>query len=214
MDAAVTAAISAVHLDDDATAQRWFEHVCATHHAEPADWSAFRARLADEAPGAGVDSRLVERFVEYLSTNDSAPMDTIGRMAELATELPAHHRQLTAEAEPGETGGYDEAAWHRFLPEHAARWDGTDASWDQFHAWFAYEAEQQGLAAPANGFLTYVVGTADKVAAFAEYGVTIATGGAAQDGQSPDVRSYPEVRHGDSGEWVDYLDGMLARHGF
>jgi hypothetical protein len=29
-----------------------------------------------------------------------------------------------------------------------------------------------------------------------------------------DVSSFPEVKEGDSGEWVEYLDAMLSSHGF
>jgi hypothetical protein len=134
-------------------------------------------------------------------------MDTVGRMVEVADELPVFYRQLV-EGESGNDAGYDESAWHAFLTENGVRWDGTDASWDQFTAWFLYEAEQQGLRAPAAGFVGYVAGQSDKVAAFAEYGVTVA----ASENQA--AQDFPEVKRGDSGEWVEYLDTMLTRHGF
>lgn len=251
MDAAVKAAISAVRLDDT-TAQRWFEHLCATHEAEREDWSKFAAKLAEGAGQAGVDTRLVEQFVEFMKDNDSTPMDTMGRVVELSTELPAWYHHVIAEAQPAAqgtatpaateaaatpeaAGGYDESAWHAFLPEFGARWDGTDASWEQFRTWFVYEAGQRGLSKAADGFVAYVAGTSDKVAAFAQYGVRVgaaaqagaaaqtgaagatAQAGAAQGEQqaaAPDTSKFPEVKHGDSGQWVDYLDAMLTRHGY
>jgi hypothetical protein len=223
MDTAVGAAISAVHIEDDVTAQRWFEFVCATYtqHAgsNQPDWSQFSATLAEGAMSAGIDSHLVEQFIEQMNANDVSPVETIGRMAELATELPAFYRRLTAGTPPGaeagseqDNGSYDEFAWHACLSEHASRWDGTEASWGQFKAWFLYEAEQRGVRVPATGFITYAEGQSDKATIFAEYGVGIAT--QKEDQHAPDVQAFPDVKHGDSGEWVEYLETMLTRHGF
>lgn len=125
----------------------------------------------------------------------------------------------TTSQEPA-SSGYDPAAWNAFLRENGRLWNGEEAAWDQFRTWFVYQAGQQGLADPANGFLAYVEGQPDKAAAFAAYGVTIAapaetTGDASSDAsQAPDTSAFPEMRLGDSGEWVDYLDAMLTSRGF
>ena len=118
--------------------------------------------------------------------------------------------------------GYDEDAWQAFLTANGPRWNGEDTAWQQFRDWFAYEAGQQGLADPANGFLAFVEGRQDRIAAFAAYGVTIESpanaGKGAGDQQSQDsamdVSTYPEMKLGDSGDWVDYLDAMLTSNGF
>jgi hypothetical protein len=205
MDAALDSAITAVHLGDDDTARRWFELVRTTYDQLAAagrpEWSEFTSALTENADSSGVDRQTVEQFVEHMSANDSAPVDTVERMTQLGTELPAHHAELTATQED------DTAAWQAFLPEHGARWDGQEASWDQFRTWFLYEAGQQGAEQSATAFITYAESQPDKVAVFAEYGVTIASETAAED-------AFPEVKPGDSGEWVDYLDTMLTRHGF
>jgi hypothetical protein len=228
MDEPVNAAITAVHLNDDLTAQRWFEHVCAVYQRESAqaDWSRFASALAEGAMAAGVDSHLVEQFVEFMNRHDPTPIETVGRMAELATELPALHRQLATAKTAANAGSdqqrYDESTWYSFLAENAVRWDGTEPSWEHFKTWFVYEAHQRGVAAPATSFTAYVEGQPNKVAAFAEYGVTIAgaaatTGGAAPTAQAAgqhDVAAFPALTSGDSGEWVEYLDAMLTSHGF
>lgn len=243
MDVAVNAAISAVHIDDDTTLERWFECIRATYEQQHAgsdrpDWSQFCTKLTEGAMSAGVDSHVVEQFVEHMNANDMTPIETIGQMAEVATELPALYRELAADTARGSTdepaqeparGGenaadaYDESAWNAFLSEHGVRWDGTDASWEQFKAWFLYEAEQRAVKAPGTGFITYAEGQSDKVAVFAQYGVTInrpagSEGKQAPAGsegqQAPDAQSFPEVKPGDSGEWVEYLDAMLTSQGF
>ena len=133
-------------------------------------------------------------------------------------------RASDGDSDPASTG-YDPDAWTAFLNENGPRWNGDDSVWEQFRDWFAYVAGQQGLADPAEGFLTYVEGQQDKVAAFAAYGVTITPstdtgsvgGGAGADAepsQAPDVSTFPETKPGDSGEWVDYLDTMLTSNGF
>lgn len=155
------------------------------------------------------------------------PQDQGGRPADPGSGDTA--RQESA------SSGYDPDAWSTFLAENGPRWNGDDAAWDQFRTWFVYQADQQGLADPANGFLTYVEGQPDKIAAFAAYGVTIAAPAHAGDtatsdtatsdtatsdtatsdaSQAPDTSTFPETRPGDSGEWVAYLDAMLTSNGF
>ncbi len=197
-----TDVITAVQFADESTRRQWFEVLCRCHEqlTTEDDWHRFVAVLTDEATREGLGSDLVERFAEYMAANDPSPLETVGRIRQYSYE------QLT---EPAAEEGYDESAWHAFLAEHGPRWNGEDAVWDEFRAWFAYEAGQCGLGEPGEGFLAYVEGQSDKRAAFARYGITIT-----DEAQPVDVGSHPELAHGDEGEWVDYLDEMLTRNGF
>src|SRR2546429_4937367 len=93
MDDSVRTAIVAVHLDDDAIAQRWFEYLCVTYEQAHPAWSQFTAALTDSAGSAAVDGHVVEQFVEHMNAYDLAPLDTVGRMTELRNELTALYRQ-------------------------------------------------------------------------------------------------------------------------
>lgn len=144
-------------------------------------------------------------------------------MSELTSELPALYHQLAAQTSQEDAttqdqhDQYDESAWQAFLAEHGVRWDGAGASWEQFKRWFLYEAERRTLTVPANGFVTYVEGQADKASVFALYGISITTASADPAGEpqaNSDVSAFPEVKEGDSGEWVQYLDAMLTSQGF
>jgi hypothetical protein len=202
MDTAVQNAITAVSLQDDATAQRWFDTVCATYQAlDQRDWDHFTPELTNQAASANIDSRTVDQFVRYLSDNDSSPLDTVGQLVDLGTELPALYQRLTATpttqqaSQPTQDAqstqdsqstsstqadqaaastGYDEGAWHSFLSQNGPFWNGDDAAWGQFRTWFQYQADQQGLTDPATGFLSFVEGQQDKRSAFEQYGVHIA----------------------------------------
>lgn len=93
--------------------------------------------------------------------------------------------------------GYDQAAWHAYLTQNGPQWGGTEESWKPFQQWFAYYATQCGLGTPATALLTYLnsQSAAQRIATFAEYGVTITPPwGAAGDG----VAGYDEAaRHAD-----------------
>lgn len=236
MDSAVRNAITAVSLADDSTAQRWFDTVCASYQAlDQRDWDSFTSALTNLASSAGVDPQTVEQFVQQMSSIDSTPLDTVGRLVDLGSELPTLYQQLTAptsgrqgqSAQDGQAAtptGYDEGVWQSFLSQNGPYWNGEDTAWDQFRTWFLYQADQQQLTEPAAGFIAYVEGQQDKRSAFAQYGIQIATStvdpsdtGSNSDGaaqQTPDVSTFPEIRPGDSGEWVDYLDTMLRSNGF
>jgi hypothetical protein len=230
MDTAVYRAITSVRLDDDLTQQRWFEVLCQTYdqltQSDQLDWDHFRPALVDGASSAGVSTQIVEQFVDFVASEDPAPIETIRQMRDQSTDLPALYRQLASEAATGDgttagdgaaaSGGYDEPAWNAFLAENGARWNGEEASWEQFRTWFLYEADQRGLAEPAGGFIAYVESQSDKAAVFAQYGVQLTTATAQADNQqaTADVSSFPELKHGDSGEWVEYLDTMLTSNGF
>jgi hypothetical protein len=222
MNDTVSLAIYAVHLDDDSV-ERWFELICRTYagvvEAGHLDWRNFVSALTDGAMPAGVSSALVEQFADQMTANDRAPLETVGHMAELAAELPRHYREgamaaQSAAAVPAEH--YDESAWHAFLVAHGARWDGAENSWHQFRAWFLYEAEQRGLAVPANQFIAYAESQQDKAGVFAEWQIPLAAAHATADDRPTTVNAdaFPETKHGDAGEWVEYLHTMLAHHGF
>lgn len=70
---------------------------------------------------------------------------------------------------------YDEQAWFGYLAENGGRWDGTDESWAGFRDWFQYYATEAGVGTPATLLLDHLgrMPPAERVAAFAEYGVTI-----------------------------------------
>lgn len=232
MDSAVQNAITAVSLADDTTAQRWFDTVCATYQAlDQRDWDSFSSALTSQASSAGVDPQTVEQFVQQMSSTDSAPLDTIGSLVDLGSQLPTLYQQLTApttsqrdqsaqDSHAATSTGYDQSAWQSFLSQNGPYWNGDDTAWEQFRSWFRYQADQQQLTDPAAGFLSYVESQQDKTSAFAQYGIQImnssdtgSTGaGAAQ--QTPDTSTFPETKLGDSGEWVDYLDTMLRSNGF
>jgi hypothetical protein len=235
MDDAMRNAITAVRLDDETTRERWFETMCTTHaklaEADDPDWEKFTSSLTEKALSAGISADTVEQFVRHMNDTDMAPLETIAKLRDRATELPALYREHAADTDDqdgtdnaaGADEAYDESAWNAFLAEHGAYWNGDDSAWDQFTTWFHYQAEQNNLAKPARDFIGYVESQTDKVAVFAAYGISIPKSGTgagetAQDGaaahEEPDLSQFPEVKHGDSGEWVDYLDAMLTRHGF
>lgn len=231
MDSAVQNAITAVSLADDSTVQRWFDTVCATYQAlDQRDWDSFTSALTDRASSAGVDPQTVEQFVQQMSSIDSAPLDTIGRLVDLGNELPTLYQRLTVpttsqqDDQTATSTGYDEGAWQSFLGQNGPYWNGDDTAWDQFRTWFVYQADQQQLTDPANGFISYVESQQDKASAFAQYGIQITTstmnpsdaGSNSADAaqRTPDTSTFPEMKLGDSGEWVDYLDSMLRSNGF
>ncbi len=216
MDAAVTGAITAVQLDDESLAQQWFELICATYDSivenDDVEWTTFTDMLLDGSGTAGLGRDIAEQFVAYLQANDSSPLETVGKMREYGNDLPALHRDLTAESTAvAESGGYDNSSWNAFLAENGPRWNGTDDAWAQFAEWFAYQADQQGLAEPADAFIAYAESQGDKAGVFAQYGIQVTAAGA-NDGA--DTSNYPALNEGDTGEWVDYLDTMLTSKGF
>src|SRR5919198_2473077 len=108
MDESVRAAITAVHFENEASATQWFEHLCATYQrlaeAGQPEWTELSSALTD-----GADSTVVEQFIAYLTAYDMAPVETIGRMVELSTELPMLHQQLTTATDHSGQEPYDES---------------------------------------------------------------------------------------------------------
>ncbi|MGW5052585.1 hypothetical protein [Actinokineospora sp. NPDC004072] len=212
MDATVESAISAVHLDDEYAQERWFEFLRTTaEQHQDGDWGQLSSALAEGAMAAGIDNHVVETFVEHMNNYDPAPAETMQAIAFLSTvDLQESYRQLTATPAVG-----DESAWYAFLAERGPYWDGTDAAWEPFKTWFLYEAEQNAVETYATTFIEYAESQGDKAAVFREYGVPIAVAGEQQTTEDKqDVSTFPEMKPGDSGEWVEYLDRMLTSRGF
>jgi hypothetical protein len=102
--------------------------------------------------------------------------DELNSMAyQLAQEHGAGQEAAGGEAAYDEAAPYDEQAWQAYLAENGPLWDGTEDSWEQFRDWFAYDAGQHGLSTPAAALLDYLTPqpAADRIATFAQYGVTI-----------------------------------------
>lgn len=120
------------------------------------------------------------RQLDDLSPDDrSALLDNKDRLDDFVFQI------VQQSADPGpdpgsETeapaGGYDEAAWQQYLAQNGTQWNGTDAGWPQFMEWFRYYADQNGLSEPASGLLNLLNGQSapERIATFAQYGVTIA----------------------------------------
>lgn len=131
---------------------------------------------------------VVRELLEHL---DQTPEDERNKLLgsdeldSMVYELARQHSavQETVHAEGGhetahqEPAAYDEQAWQAFLTQNGPQWDGTEASWDQFRQWFEYYAAEQNLGVPAAALLDYLAAhpAAERIAAFAQYGVTIQT---------------------------------------
>jgi hypothetical protein len=175
MDPVVSGAITAIGLESPAQRESWFALLRTTYSAAgELDWAAFTPKLAESAAAGGIPSSAVGIFVEYLNSYASSPIGVIAELDKLGDDLPNLYSQLTAPAAGGTESGYDETAWNSFLAANGPRWNGDESAWGQFSEWFRYQAVEQGLGAPADQFLAYVVGQADKVAVFGQYGITIA----------------------------------------
>jgi hypothetical protein len=173
MDSAVIEAITAVQLDDEGDRQRWFELMCGTYDELVAtgalDWGRFTSSLTAGAMSAGLTGELVERFAEFMTAHDPSPLETVGHMHELRHVLSILYGQYVAVNVAA--GAYDEKAWHGFLAEYGAHWNGDEASWSEFRTWFLYHAAERELADPGQAFVEYVESQSDKRVVFAEYGV-------------------------------------------
>lgn len=226
MDSVVSGAITALGLNDPADVRQWLEvlHEVGNEQVSESesDWTTFLDALRGRAAASGIPSETVESFAEYVNTCGASLMEVIGELAGLDDEpLGVAEQSVAPSSVPGtDPFDYDVSAWTAFLAENGPRWNGDESAWDMFVAWFSYQANEHGLAVPANQFLGYAQNEHDKVAFFAQYEITI--GVPAQDdpneqaaiSEELDVSSFPDVAEGDSGDWVRYLDTMLAREGF
>lgn len=221
MDELANAVLSA-QLADTSQAERWFALVCKAYEESAAaeeSWKEFRGRLTGAAAGEGFSAE-AENFAEYMEAATSAPLDIVATMndqgagrladmyaAKIATDTAAQ------EVVPAE----DQDGWNAYLAANGPTWDGTEDAWQQFRAWFLYQAAQARVGRSAEAFIGYVEAQRDKIAAFTEYGVTIGAQPSADSPESAgtaDPASFPELSEGDSGQWVDYLDSMLRSRGF
>lgn len=218
MDPVVSGAITAIGLEDPAQRDRWFELLRTTYRdqstdGEP-DWTSFSPKLEESATSEGIPGSAVETFVEYLNSYASSPVEVIAELDKLGDELPDLYDQLAAEVE-GTEAGYDEEAWNSFLAENGASWNGAESAWDPFCEWFRYQAAQQGLAAPADQFLAYVDAQADKVEAFAQYGITIGGSLPAQPAEADGAFGWVSQAHREElaqrwgADWESVLSSQL-----
>ncbi|HEX5116740.1 MAG TPA: hypothetical protein VFW65_16215 [Pseudonocardiaceae bacterium] len=125
-------------------------------------WDQFNAWFTYQADEAGVGQP---------ATALMAHLGTLG-VAERITTFAQYGVRIAA---PAETAA-DEGGWQRFLAENGPRWAGDEASWDQFHAWFTYQAQEQGFGVPATELAKRMAGrnAAERITVFADYGVRIA----------------------------------------
>lgn len=201
MDSAVTYAITVVQLDDESLRERWFELVCRTH-GEAEDWQRYASALVAGALSAGLNSETAELFVLAMGTYDPAPLETVGRMCELAHELPMLYEQLAiADTAQEPSGEYDEAEWNAFLAERGPYWNGDDAAWPEFRTWFGYEAEQAGLGVPATAFVSYAESQPDRRAVFTEYGIAMPTSARTDQEWNPFLTEHAPYWNGADASW-------------
>jgi hypothetical protein len=200
MDPVVSGAITAIGLDDPTQRQRWFTLLGTTYHDQSAvgepDWTTLSAKLEESATAEGISGSAVAVFVEYLDSYASSPIGVIAELAKLGDELPNLYHQLAGQpAVDGADAGYDEAAWNSFLAEKGRHWNGEESAWEPFCEWFRYEAGQQGLGVPADQFLAYVGPQADKIAVFAQYGITIGGSPSAHPAKADDAFGWMSQPH-------------------
>lgn len=142
-------------------------------------WDELRAGFVSATGQHPFSEDLVQKLDDLSADDRSGLLDDKDRLDEFAYQLARQHADAEPDAGVGAEApaeGYDEAAWQQYLAENGAQWDGTDGSWSQFMEWFRYYADQKGLAVPANGLLNFLNGQAvpERIATFAQYGVTIA----------------------------------------
>lgn len=170
MDDVVAHAVGIVRHSSTSEAHRWFTAVCTAHDESGGDWARFAEHLSAQAAGSFPDDE-VRQFLDAVES--AGGIGVVGDMVGLGPDrLTAEYE--TAAADPGaEPAGYDEQAWVAFLAENGPRWNGDEASWEQFAAWFLHTAGEAGVGEPAGSLLEYLSGVPDKVAEFGRYGVVI-----------------------------------------
>lgn len=77
-------------------------------------------------------------------------------------------------AAPAAGQSEDPESWNQYLAQNGPRWDGSDASWQQFRDWFVYDAAAHGVGTSAQGFIA-LAERGDKQQVFADYGVALPT---------------------------------------
>ena len=119
---------------------------------------------------------VVEQLLERLDESSEADRNRIlgsDELDSMAKQLVQEHG-ASQEAAEGEAA-YDEQEWQTYLEENGPEWDGTEDNWEEFQTWFAYDAGEHGLSTPAAELLALLTPqtAAERIATFAEYGVTI-----------------------------------------
>lgn len=200
--------------------RRFFESVYEVHleldrTGEGADFSAFSTAFADRVNRDGFAGE-GEYFVRYVEDNGGA--DVVRKLVDEGLDnVTSWYEQLSAEesgaATDADDGSYDEDAWHAFVVEYGASWNGEDDTWEAFKTWFLYHAEERGLRVPAAGFVEYADGESDRVAFFAQYGVTITVEADSAD-EDPDawqafLAEFGPAWNGDEENWAAFTPYFL-----
>ena len=183
---------------------------------DPDEWNAFLAEYTERSGWTG-DEEAWPAYREFLlyyadERGFTGPTTSFLDAAEDASDRAAFFEQY------GISLGYPEEeldAWYPFLAEHAVEWDGQDATWPRFRRSFLEAADAAGLTAVAIGFLDYAEGEPDRVAFFAQYGVTI--GATAEDEPAETdtdawnafLAEYGPGWNGDEENWAAFRDWFL-----
>lgn len=186
MDEISRGAVTAVWHDSREVADRWFTLISNDYQAlqedgSELDWDHFKERLVNDAAAEAFASETVAGFVAYVEAYSSAPMSTVGELAdpnEHDAVLAEYDRALAeayaqAEAAPAEDEPLDEAAWAEYLERWQGQWDGREETWPAFRAWFEQSAPPEFATAVA-GLLEYVDAQDDIRGTMAAYGVVAA----------------------------------------
>lgn len=146
-------------------------------------WESRRSTFLEQLGVADADddpavAELVRRLNDLPDAERSSVLDS-DKVDAMALDAIRAHATEPAAAEDG--AAYDEAAWQNYLSTNGPAWDGSAESWDGFRQWFEYYAGDQGLSDPAAALLDSLtaMSVADRVATFAQYGVTIVSPAAA-----------------------------------
>jgi hypothetical protein len=134
-------------------------------NGEDDTWDQFVEWFRYHAEDQGLGSPATA-FIEYVADES----DKVAVFARYGVELAG----ADDETEAGEeTENADPNAWYSFLAEYGPGWNGEEENWEPFKEWFLYYADEHGVETTAAGFLEYAEGESDKVAFFAQYGVTV-----------------------------------------
>lgn len=225
--------VTAVPIDAASERQAWFQALCDTYEANPeTTWDEFVENLTPAAEAAGVSPTVVTEFVQVMA-DSPAPLDAVAEMHQTGVDdLETAYAGAAVDTDAGTDAEAeaDPRAWLAALHELGAHWDRDETNWPVFREWFRFETERRGLGAEGQAFVEYAE-AGDKVAVFEQYQVPNPAqvaepeivaepepadelGAAPEPEPAPAVDEFPEVREGDSGDWVAYADELLTRAGY
>ncbi|TDP90007.1 hypothetical protein [Labedaea rhizosphaerae] len=176
----------AEHLEewDDVTAAQWYTHLTTSNDwagwagGGAAEWAEFKEwflYFAEQQQVRDYASLLLAR-VERDAGGYTAGFANLG--IETAASAP----------EPEVAAGWGERTAARYAELTSGKgwggWTGEDEHWDLFTQWFLYYAAEDGDHDDAAAFLAAVEASADKVNAFAEFGIAVAPRPAAAPGEA------------------------------